>query len=89
MTKRIPTLDNYIKESKDWDDFDVETLVKGLKRDHRDLTDPDDINDWLSMFANDKRIEDGLSNWYKEELVDAICKVEKKADSKKLLAEIY
>jgi hypothetical protein len=68
--KFVKTFENFLNEGKDWSDFDADQIAKEFMKDYDNSATGEDLDEWLNMFAQDKRIEDGLDSNLAEEIVD-------------------
>lgn len=74
--KHIKTFESFLNENlnegKDWSDFSAKEIADKFMDDcHNDCTG-EDLDEWLNMFAQDKKIEDGLDSSLAEEIVDIL-----------------
>ena len=72
--KYVKTFESFLNENlnegKDWYDFSAKEIADKFMEDMPDNgTTGEDLDQWLSIFAQDKKIEDGLDASLAEEIV--------------------
>lgn len=70
--KFIKTFESFINEGKDWSDFSAKEIADMFMKDYEDDATGEDLDEWLNMFAQDKRIEDVIDSSLAEEIVDIL-----------------
>jgi hypothetical protein len=71
--KFIKTFESFINEGKDWSDFTANKVADMFINDYdyKEATSAE-LDEWLSMFAQQKRIENAVDSSFAEELVNAL-----------------
>jgi len=67
-------LNESLNEGKDWNDFSAKEIADLFMKDYVPKEQPtgEDLDQWLSIFAQDKKIEDGIDSSFAEEIVDVL-----------------
>ena len=74
--KYVKTFESFLNENlnegKDWNDFSAKEIADLFMKDCDNVCTGEDLDEWLNIFAQDKKIEDGLDSSLAEEIVDIL-----------------
>ncbi len=63
-------LNESLNEGKDWNDFSAEEIANKFMDDCHNDCSGEDLDEWLNMFSQENKIEDGIDSSLAEEIVD-------------------